>query len=184
MCPIVSYTIYMFQLNESFTDTAVMSLRTGGVVASTKRPIINPNNLKIEGWYCTDIFSKKELILLTKDIRDIVPQGFAVDDYDVLSEPEDLTRLKDILEIGFELIGKLVVTDSKRKVGKVSDYATDTMTFFIHKLYISQPVYKSFSGGQISIDRSQIVEISTQRIVVRDTDEKLSSQVTALVGVR
>jgi sporulation protein YlmC with PRC-barrel domain len=174
----------MLQLADSLTNIPIMSLRTGGGVAWAERPIINPNNLKIEGWYCRDQFSKKELVLLSKDIRDIVPQGFAIDDYDVLSEPDELVRLKDILGMDFELIGKPVITDSKRKVGKVSDYATDTASFFVHKLYISQPVYKTLSGGQLSIDRTQIVEISTQRIIVRDTEDKVRSPATALIGVR
>lgn len=161
-----------------------MSLRTGGMVAKAERPIINPNNLKIEGWYCRDHFSKKELILLSKDIRDIVPQGLAVDDYDVLSDPEELIRMKEILSLDFDLMGKVVVTDTKRRLGKVSDYASDVASFFIQKLYISQPVYKTLAGGQLSIDRTQIVEITPDRIVVRDVDEKVGSPVTAMLGIR
>lgn len=156
-----------------------MSLRTGGAVATAERPIINPNNLKIEGWYCRDQFSKKTLILLSKDIRDIVPQGLAVDDYERLSEPEELVRLQDILNLNFDVLGKVVITDSKRRVGKVSDYAADTTSFVIQKLYISQPVYKTLSGGQISIDRSQIIEITNREITVRDVDEKVGSPATA-----
>jgi len=174
----------MLQLANSLTDLPVMSLRTGGMVAKAERPIIDPNNLKIEGWYCRDHFSKTELILLSKDIRDIVPQGLAIDDYDVLSKQEELIRMKEILRLNFELIGKAVVTDTKRRLGKVSDYAADVSSFFITKLYISQPVYKTLSGGQLSIDRTQIVEITPSQIVVRDVDEKLRSPAAALLGIR
>ena len=149
-----------------------------------EKPIINPNNLKIEGWYCTDHFNKSTLILLTKDIRDIVPQGLAIDDYDRLSEPEDLVRLQEILKINFELIGKHTITDQKRKLGKVSDYAADTNSFTVQKLYINQPMYKNLTGGQLSIDRSQIVEITDKHIMVRDVDVKVGSPVTALLGIR
>ena len=174
----------MLQLANSITDLPVMSLRTGGMVAKAERPIVDPNNLKIVGWYCRDHFSKKELILLSKDIRDIVPQGLAIDDYDVLSSPEELIRIKDVLELNFELIGKPVVTDTKRRLGKVSDYAADVSSFFIIKMYISQPIYKSPAGGQLSIDRSQIVEITPDHIVVRDVDEKVRSPAAALLGIR
>lgn len=149
-----------------------------------EKPLINPNNLKIEGWYCTDQFSKKTLILLSKDIRDIVPQGLAIDDYELLSEPEELVRLQDIININFELLGKPAVTDRKRRLGKVSDYAADTTSFIIQKLYINQPVYKSISGGQLSIDRSQIVEITDQKITIKDVDEKVGSAVTAALGIQ
>ena len=161
-----------------------MSLRTGGLVATAKQLIINPNNLKIEGWHCEDQFSKQTLVLLTKDVRDIVPQGLAIDDYDRLSETDDLIRLQEILQLNFELIGKHVITDAKRKVGKVADYAADMTTFMIQKLYISQPVYRNFTGGQLSVDRSQIVEITTTHITVRDVDIKVGSAVPAILGIR
>lgn len=160
-----------------------MSLRTGGMIAKAERPIIDPNDLKIVGWYCRDHFSKKELILLSKDIRDIVPQGIAVDDHEALSDPEELIRMKDILELEFELLGKTVVTDTKRRLGKVSDYATDTSSFFIKKFYINQPVYRALSGGQLSIDRTQIIEITPNKIVVRDVGDKVQSPAAALLGV-
>jgi sporulation protein YlmC with PRC-barrel domain len=172
----------MLQLANSLTNIPVMSLRTSGMVATAEHPIINPNNLKIEGWYCNDQFSKKTLVLLTKDIRDIVPQGLAVDDYDRLSEPEELVRLQDILQLDFELIGLSVVTDTKRRLGKVSDYAADISSFYVQKLYISQPVYKTLSGGQLSIDRTQIIEITNRQITVRDVDEKVRSPATAMLG--
>lgn len=174
----------MLQLSSSLKDLPVLSLRTSGVIAVAVKPVINPNNLKIEGWYCRDQFSKKTLILLAKDIRDIVPQGLAVDDHDVLAEPEELIRMKEILALDFELLGKPAYTDMKRKLGKVSDFATDMESLFIQKLYIAQPLYRNLSGGQLSIDRTQIVEITNQRVTVRDVDEKAGSPVTAMLGVR
>lgn len=145
--------------------------------------IINPNNLKIEGWHCTDHFSKRDLILLSQDVRDIVPQGIAIDDYDRLSEPGELIRLQEILSLQFELIGKQVYTDTGRRVGKVNDYAVDSTSFLVQKLYISQPVYKDFKGGQLSIDRQQIVEITDKRIVVRDVLEKADGRAPAFARV-
>lgn len=145
-----------------------MSLRTSTQVATAVRPIINPNNLKIEGFYCTDRFDNSQLILLYQDIRDILPQGLVIDDHDVLVEPEELIRLKDVLDLNFELIGKQVQTVSKDKVGKVSDYAVETATMFIQKIYASQSILKSFTGGSLSIDRNQIVEITNKRVIIND----------------
>ena len=156
-----------------------MSLRTGGQIAVAQFPIINPNNLKIEGWYCDDQFSKEQLILLGQDIREMIPQGLAVDDHDVLSLPEELIRLQKILELNFELIGKQTITDHRRRLGKVNDYATDMSSLMIQKLYISQPIYKNFAGGQLSIDRTQIIEITSKHVKVRDVDEKVTSPLPA-----
>ncbi|HSX07340.1 MAG TPA: hypothetical protein VLG11_00405 [Candidatus Saccharimonadales bacterium] len=159
----------MLQLSTSLLNQPVLSLRTGGVVATTLTAIINPNNLKIEGFYCQDAFSRKRLVLLYQDIREAIPQqGLVVDDHEVLAEPSELVRLQEVMALNFELLGRLVVTDGKKKIGKVEDYAVDTTTMYIQKIYVAQSVLHSFSGGNIGVDRNQIVEITPSRIVILD----------------
>lgn len=145
-----------------------MSLRTGGQVATATEPIINPNNLKIEGWYCQDKFSKDQLILLSQDIRDVIKQGFVINDHDNLSTADELIRLKDVLNINFSLLGKQAVTVNKKKMGKVSDFAVEVETFYIQKIYLTQSLMKSLGGGNLGVDRNQIVEITNHRIVIQD----------------
>ena len=158
----------MLRLSESLLNRPVMSLRTGQQVAVANEPIINPNNLKIEGFYCTDRYDKTELVLLYQDIRDVISQGFVIDDHDVLAVPDELVRLKEIMDTGFTLIGKPVVTLSKARVGKVTDFATEIETMYIQKLYVSQSLLKSLSGGNLGVDRSQINEITDRKIVIND----------------
>jgi sporulation protein YlmC with PRC-barrel domain len=157
----------MLQLSNSLLNKDVLSLRTGGPIASITQTIINPNNLKIEGFYCVDI-SRTPLVLLTQDIRDILAQGVVVNDFEVLTEPGELVRLEKVLRLNFQLIGKSVMTASKQRVGKVSDFATDTSTFYIQKIYVSQSILKSLNTGQLSIDRTQIIEITPKKVVIQD----------------
>jgi uncharacterized protein YrrD len=158
----------------------ILSLRTSTQAATALAPIINPNNLKIEGFFCKDN-SRKQLILVTQDIRDVLPQGIVINDADVLSETEDLVRLKDIIHINFELLGKHVETTSKTKLGKVNDYATETDSMYIKKIYVTQPIYKNLSGGNLGIDRTQIVEITDKKIIVNDLDAKVPAHAGAVV---
>ncbi len=158
----------MLQLSASLINKSVMSLRTGGEVATILAPIINPNNLKIEGFHCQDRFDNSQLILLTQDIRDILKQGLVIDDHEVLAEAGELVRLRKVLSLNFQLIGKQVVTADKHKVGKVVDFATETTTFYIQKLYVSQSVLRSFGSTQLSVDRNQIVEITNQKVVIQE----------------
>ena len=135
----------------------------------TTSAIINPNNLKIEGFYCADYHEKnKTVVLLYQDIREIIPAGLVVDDHDVLVEPEELIRLQNVMKLNFELVGKPVYSDTGERLGKVSDYAADKATMYIQKIYVSQSIIKSFSGGGLSIDRNQIVEITSKKIVIQD----------------
>src|SRR5690606_36360335 len=82
----------MLQLSASLLNKPVLSLRTSSPVAATTTPIINPDNLKIEGFYCIDNRTKQLLVLVYQDIRELIPQGFIVNDFDVLAEPKELVR--------------------------------------------------------------------------------------------
>lgn len=172
----------MLQLSGGLLNKPVMSLRTGTPIATVTAAIFNPNNLKVEGFYVEDRFDKKQLVLLYQDIREVMPQGLVVNDHDVLAEPEELVRLKETLELNFQLIGKHVETVSKQKVGKVSDYAVETETMYVQKLYVSQSILKSLTGGSLSIDRTQINEITPRRIIINDLLDKGAVTVPAAVA--
>lgn len=138
-----------------------------------QKPIINPHNLKIVGWWCRGAGSK--LVLLTEDVREIMPTGLAVNDEDALSSPQDLVRHRDILDINFELMDKPVRT-KRHKLGRISDYSyNDGM--FVQKLYVSRPLVKLFSGDDILIiDRAQILEVTDKHILVKDTEVKATEE--------
>jgi len=166
----LGYTLsIMLQLSGSLLNRPVLSLRTGGQVATITGAIINPNNLKLEGFYCADAFErKKTVVLVYQDIRDIINQGVVINDHDVLSDPAELVRLKDIMRVRFDIMGKQVVTTSKQKIGKVVDYATEVETMYIQKLYVAQSMLKNLTGGNLGVDRSQIVEITDKKIIIND----------------
>lgn len=156
-----------------------MSLRTGGPVAQVQKPIINPHNLYVEGWYVSDARAHNHLILLSSDIRDVLPQGFVINDYEELSTEEELVRLKETLELKFELLGLKVTSASGKNYGKVNDFAIETNNFYVHKIYVGQSLIKNLSGGTLSIDRSQIIEITNQRIIIEDPTVDAKAQAVA-----
>ncbi len=171
----------MMQLSEVFINRPIMSLRTGTQVATAVAPIVNPKNLKIEAFYCQDSLNrKKQLIMVDQDIRDLIPQGFVINDHDVLVEPQELVRLKEVMQLNFQLIGKPVQTVSGQRLGKITDFATDINSMFIQKLYISQSVFKNLTGGNLGIDRTQIVEITPRKIVVNDLVQNMPANARAI----
>lgn len=158
----------MLRLSDTLIGKPILSLRTGQPVAVVTGAVINPNNLKIEAFYCEDRFDKTELLLLYQDIRDVIPQGFVINDHDVLAKPEELVRLKKLIELGFDLKGMKVVTRSNHRLGKVSDYSVEVETMYIQKFYVTQGLLKGLTGGNLGIDRSQIHEITDTKIIVLD----------------
>lgn len=170
----------MLTLGQPLVGKNILSLQTGGPVGAVNDIIINPNNLKIEGWHAADAHKRTPVILLSQDIRDILPQGFVVNDHRALTEHDDLIRLKKILSYKFTLVGKAVVTNRKKRLGKVSDYAFEKNGFFIQKLYVSQSILRSFSGGTLTIDRTQIVEITHRHIVVKEATAEEKAPLAAV----
>jgi|ERR1035438_9487894 hypothetical protein len=169
----------MLLLSETLLNQSILSLRTGSQIAQVFGFIINPDNFKVEGFYCHDRLSKQDLVLLYQDIRNIIGQGIIVNDHDVLSPPDILVRLQDILKINYLIIGKPVVTVSKVKVGKVKDFAIDSDTFYVQKIYVGQSIMKSFNSGQLSIDRSQIIEVTDSKIIIQELLKTDKSSVPA-----
>lgn len=158
----------MLQLSTSLLNKPVLSLRTGAEIATAYAPLINPNTLKIEAFYCSDRYNNETLLLLYQDIREFIGKGYVVNDHDVLASPSELVRFADIIHLNFQLAGKPVVTVSKEKVGKINDYAVEIETMFIQKLYVSQSLIKNFTGGSLSVDRSQIHEVTDKRVIIQD----------------
>jgi sporulation protein YlmC with PRC-barrel domain len=162
----------MLKLYESTPGTSILSLRTGSPIATIISPVINPNNLYIEGWHVEDSRSRQPLILLSKDIRDVLPQGFAVNDHEVLSSPDELIRLEELIKLRFELLGLKVTSESGSRYGKINDYAFETKNLYVQKLYVAQSLVKNFSGGTLSIDRSQIIEVTNRRVIIEEPTDK------------
>lgn len=158
----------MLSLSNSLVNKQVLSLRSSTPVADVEGVIINPDNLKVEGFYCKDLYNKKSLVLTIGDIRETTFDGYIVNDHEVLVDPEDLIRLREVLNLNFVLIGKSVETVSKEKIGKVSDYVTDTDSMFIQKLYVSRPLLKALNNNTFIVDRNQINEINSSKIIIND----------------
>jgi hypothetical protein len=170
----------MLKLSSSLINQPVMSLRSGGQIGVAQLPIINPHNLKILGWWCTTD-SGQRTVLLAEDVREVLPAGLAVNDEDALSDPADLVRHKEVLDIKFDLMDKLVRT-KRQKLGKVSDYSYND-GFFVQKLYVARPLHKVFtSDDTLIIDREQILEVTDKYILVRDTEIKATAEELAAQG--
>ncbi|MBP7821173.1 hypothetical protein KA043_03680 [Candidatus Saccharibacteria bacterium] len=160
----------MLFLSTQFHDKNLFSVRTGGRIGVIDKPVINPNNLHIDAFECTDA-RNNILILLDIHIRDFSPKGIIIDDPADLSEEEDLVRLKPIISLNFSLIGKTVISSNK-KIGKVVDYASDKDSLFIQKLYVNPPVWSAISKPQLIVDRQSIIEITDSKIIISGPEER------------
>ena len=158
----------MLLLNTQLENVPVMSLQTGSSLGVAATPIIDPRKLQIAAYYVTGPRIQATSIVHTSDIREVGPLGFIVDGADVVMElDEDLIRLQEVVNFKFTLLGKTVVDDHKKRLGKVSEYTVESDSFIVQKLHIAQSVMKNLTSSKLIIHRSQIVEITDHAIVVR-----------------
>ena len=158
-----------------------LSLHIGGPTAWTREAIIDPKKLQIVGFYVDGPLVTEETgnILETSEIREFAPVGMVIDSVDVLTDGVDIVRLEKIIEIGFEFIGLEVVTKKGTRLGKVCDYVVDTQTFKIMQFMVKRPLLKGFLDPELILSRKDIVEISDERVVVKDGEEKVKKMASA-----
>lgn len=158
----------MLTLNTQLQKVPIMSLQSGSTLGETSVEIIDPRKLQIIAYYVTGSRITETSVLHTSDIREVGPLGFIVDSADeIMTLDEDLVRLNEVVGFQFQLIGKQVIDDTKKKLGKVAEYAVETDSFMIQKLHVSQNIIKNIKTTSLIIHRSQIIEITDTAIIVR-----------------
>jgi uncharacterized protein YrrD len=161
--------VFMSQLEK----LPVMSLQTGEAVARIQKPVIKLDVLKVLGFVCETARGAQEQLVLAQDIRQVTVDCIIIDSEEELSEPEGIIRLQRSLEIGYDPMGKLVVTQSGQRVGIIKDYSLDVEGFWIHRFYV-RSVFSLFNRQtKAVIDRSQIIDITPRYIMVRDPTEEV-----------
>ncbi len=178
------YNTSMLFFKERFWHVPVMSLQTGTKIAETSDFIIDPRQLKIVAFYCEgpqlDI---RPAILNISDIREISSLGVIVDSSDVLMSPDDLVRLKEIISYNFQLDDKKVVDENGRKLGTVVNFTIDSDSLFIVKLQVQPKLFAAFQQTELTVDRSQIIQVTDKEIIVQSptVKDKVKQNVSAPV---
>ena len=169
----------MLILGSKLLDQSILSLQVGGQIASTLEPIIDPSNLKIIAYTLSGplIDKSPENVLLTNDIREFSRMGFIIDSIDDLVDPNEIIKLKNILKLNFKLIGHRVETVKSKKIGKVIDFTVDSSTFSIYQLVVKRPALKALNDPELTINRSQIVEIDDDKVVIKNEEETVKAPV-------
>lgn len=162
----------MLLFQDKITDLRVASVQASQQIGTVNGFIINPRNLSIPALYVDSRLHPEPQILHTADIRDISMRGAIIDHDDQLMESEGLVRLKEIVELNFELIGKQVETEDGYKLGKVVNFVFDTTNWLIMKIHVKQALVRNFSTSELIIHRQQIVKVSDSHVVVQSTAVK------------
>jgi len=164
----------MLVLGSQLIGVPVMGLQTGTKLAQTKSPIIDPANLKIVAYIVEGpLLSEKPSMLRTADIREQGDVGMIIDSSDEFIGADDVIKIKELYDLGFNLVGTSVIDETNHKLGKVEDYTLELTSFDVTQLNVKRGVFKGLTDTGLLIHRSQIVEINNENIIVRTTAEKI-----------
>lgn len=152
-----------------------MSLQVGAPIAQLSSAVIDPSNLNIVAYSLSGglVNNRPENYLRTADIREFSPIGMIIDSIDDLVDPNEIIKIRDILKLNFHLIGHKVVTKKGKKLGKVSDFTIDSATFSIYQLIVQRPLFSGLTDPELTINRSQIIEIDDYKVVIKNDQEEV-----------
>lgn len=151
----------------------VMSLQTGSEVAETATCIIDPKTFHIVAYELEG--SKLDVhpaFVKIEDLRELSDIGFIIDSSDEVISLDDIVVAKELYEQPLVLEGMKVVDTDTNKLGKVEQAIMDTDSFQIEQLHVKRPFLKSLSDTNLIINRSQIVDVRDDTIVVQSAKVK------------
>ena len=106
-------------------------------------------------------------------MREMSEKGFIVDSADVFTARDDVIKLDEIMSLDFDLVGLKVIDQRGKKLGKIIDYTIDSGSFMVYQLIVQRPVMASFIDPQLTINRSQIVEIDDFKVTIKHSTSKV-----------
>lgn len=167
-------------LNSQLIGRPVLSVHAGSPIGEIANIVINPHNLTIPAFRVTrrHSYGEEPEILLSQDIREISRRGVVINHEEDLAPPEDLIRLKEILELDFQLIAKEVRTESNKKLGKVEEYVVEIDQYTVFNLHVRRPAWRSLADSSLVINRQLIVEVNDYRVIVKDSAVKEGAPAT------
>lgn len=153
----------------------ILSMQASAAIGYIAGAIIDPEGLKIIAFIISGVHKSANLLEISS-IREYSELGMVIDSMDELVGPDDIVRLKEVLALNFDLLGLKVVTKKKSKLGHIIDYTVTSEDFVVQQLIVKRPTLKSFSTPQLTVPRSEIIEVNDYKIIVKDEEKTIRAR--------
>ena len=159
--------------------TPILSMQSASPIGTISEIIVDPNSLKIVAFRIAGpIVNRNSSILAVSSIREYSRYGMVVDSIDELVADDDVIKISQVLELNFSLTGLKVETKKGGKLGTVSDFTATSNDFIIQQLVVKRPMLKSFLDPELLIPRREIVEITDDKVIVKDDEKTIRDKAT------
>ena len=157
--------------------TPILSMQSAGPIGYIKDLIVDPDNLKTVAFHIAGpLVNGSANVLDCKSIREYSQFGCVIYSIDELVEKDDIVKIGKIIDLNFNLVGLKVETKKGSKLGKVSDYTLTAGDFIVQQLIVKRPIAKSLIDPELTIPKSEIVEITDYKIIVRDEEKTIKKK--------
>ena len=156
--------------------TPILSVQAGGTIGYLKSAIVDPDTLKILAFRLQGPLIGPANLLDTQSIREYSNLGMVIDDADELVEEGDVIRIKEVLELNFDLLTLKVETKKGSKLGKVIDFTLNSDDYAIQQIIVKRPLIKALNDPELTIPRTEIVEITDYKIIVKDEEKTIKAR--------
>ena len=138
----------------------ILSLRSGGVISTIESIIVDPNDLKILGFFLNKntVSFDSGAILDVRSVREFSHLGMIIDSDEELLNVGDVVKIDEMVKLNFQPINFKVKTQSKNSVGTVIDYTVDVNDFYIQQLIVKRPILKSFINDEAIIVKDELAK--------------------------
>lgn len=157
-------------------NTPIMSMQTGAPVGFISAPIIDPDSLKIIAFRLTGPTLTNANIVPVNSIREYSSLGMIIDGAEELVAPGDVVKIDEVIALNFLLAGLKVETKKGSKLGRIEDYTLTIEDYIIQQLIVKRPALKAFIDPELVISRQEVVEVTDDKVVVKDEEKVLKSR--------
>lgn len=151
----------------------VLSMQATSSIGQISAFVIDPDSLKIIAFFVSGPLIKNTNILVAKSIREYSKYGCVIDSIDELAEKDDIVKVSKIIDLNFNLNGLRVETKKGTKLGKVIDFTVTSDDFTVQQIIVKRPLVKSFLDPELTIPRSEIVEVTDYKIIVKNEEKTI-----------
>ena len=167
----------MLVYHSKLLGTPILSVQASGMIAEVSDIIVNPDNLKIIALRVSGpTINPSSSILDISSIREYSNAGMVIDSADELVSPDDVVKIKNVLDLNFGLIGLKVETKKGSHLGKIFDFTIDSDSFMVQQIIVKRPTIKSFLDPELTIHRREIVEVNDYKVIVKDEEKVIKAR--------
>jgi uncharacterized protein YrrD len=159
-----------------FLGAPIREKLSKGLVGKVEDFVINPNNGEILAF-----FAKKNrcLLLPTIDVSKITSGVIWVDNPEALAAPDEIIRISEVIERNTPIFKNKVFTVSRQYLGEVIDFRFEVNGWILTKIKVAKKILGIPSQVKL-INSSQIIQIKSNEIIVRDAVVKVKAKVSKM----